>query len=297
MRVSLDELIDAYLDHLRVERALSKHTVAAYAGDLARLSARAAASKRPLAGIDPIFLREVLVHVSRAGLCARSQARWLSSVRGLFKFAVSEGVLPADPTELVEAPRLARKLPALLSDGELERLLRAPELGTPAGLRDAAMLWTMYASGLRVSELVRMRMTELDLEEGFVSPLGKGGKRRIVPIGEAAAEVVRAYLSNVRPRWASPGQPLVFLSHHRRGLSRQAFWRRVRVHAVAAGITRRVTPHMLRHSFATHLVRGGADLRVVQTLLGHADITTTQIYTHVAGDHLRTMHSTYHPRG
>lgn len=298
MDAERDVWLDAYLDHLRVERGLAKLSIDAYAGDLARFSrAMQAAGLEDFTGVEIGFLSGVLVELAQAGVGARSQARFLSSLRGLFRYLVDEGAVGENPMDQVEAPRLSRKLPGLLTGEEVLRLLATPDRATPRGLRDAAMLHTMYAAGLRVSELVGLDLGGLDLDGGYLTAFGKGEKRRLVPLGQAAVELIEAYLGEVRPQWASPEQHAVFLSHRRRPLTRQAFWKAIKGYAAAAGIMKNVKPHMLRHSFATHLLTGGADLRTVQTLLGHADISTTQIYTHVSGHHLKAVHGRYHPRG
>lgn len=298
MDLCIDVWTDAYLDHLRVERGLAKLTIVAYASDLQRFTAALdQAGCSSLDEVDSGMLSGVLVRLSRAGLGARSQARFLSSVRGLFKYLVEEGALSDNPLDLVDAPKLARKLPTLLTEAEVTRLLLAPDLGVPVGLRDAAMIHTMYASGLRVSELVGLQMGEVDLRAGVVAAFGKGRKRRLVPFGEVTGQLLRRYIEEVRPRWVDQGQAHIFLSGRRRPLTRQAFWKTLKRYGAVAGISKNLKPHMLRHSFATHLLSGGADLRVVQTLLGHADISTTQIYTHVSGQRLKTIHGRYHPRG
>ncbi|MGD8861521.1 MAG: site-specific tyrosine recombinase XerD [Myxococcales bacterium] len=292
-----DGWVDLYLDHLRAERGLSPHTVSAYATDLRRLLGHLDESGQDLASADVGTVSSLLLAASREGLGARSQARLLSSLRGLFRFLRSERLLEGDATELLDSPRLQRKLPSLLTRDEMLRLLEAPDPGHPRGIRDVAMLHVMYAAGLRVSELVGLSLGDLDLRGGYLAAFGKGRKRRLVPIGRPACTAVERYLSEVRGRWARGSEPALFLTHHGRPMSRQGFWKAVRRYAAAAGITKRITPHMLRHSFATHLLQGGADLRTVQTMLGHADISTTQIYTHVTGDHLRAVHGRYHPRG
>jgi len=230
-------------------------------------------------------------------LGARTQARALSSLRGFFRFLVREGRQPLDPTELLEGPRLMRKLPGLLNREEVVRLLNAPSGTKPNRIRDRAMLHTMYAAGLRVTELTELDLSDLNLEEGFISALGKGNKRRIVPIGAHARAALVEYLSSVRPKWARPASRACFVTARGKAMTRQGFWKLIKRYATAAGISKPISPHKLRHSFATHLLDGGADLRSVQTMLGHADISTTQIYTHVTGDHLRKMHERYHPRG
>jgi integrase/recombinase XerD len=292
-----DGWIDLYLDHLRVERGLCGRTLEAYASDLCRVLVLLQARGQDLASADAGGISAVLVQLSRAGLGARSQARLLSSVRGLFRHLREERLIDADPTELVLSPRVTRKLPSLLTRDETLALLHAPDLRSARGVRDAAMLHVMYAAGLRVSELVGLQVGDLDLRAGHLTVLGKGGKRRLVPLGRPACAALEHYLREVRGAWARPSERRVFLTARRNGLTRQAFWKLIKQYAAAAGIRKRMTPHMLRHSFATHLLQGGADLRAVQTMLGHADISTTQIYTHVTGDHLRAMHARCHPRG
>jgi len=292
-----DHWIDGYLDHLKAERGLSLKTVEAYASDLMRFRAYLRRGNRSLAGVGTGEISGFLVESSRSCLRARSQARLLSSLRGLFKYLVGEQLISGDPTELIDPPRVRNKLPTLLGRDEVVRLLSAPDRGKPRGLRDAAMLHSMYAAGLRVSELVRLDLGDLDLEQALVVAFGKGGKRRVVPLGELARDLVGAYLQSVRPEWAVPGEKAVFVTARGRPMTRQGFWKLVKAYARGAGIAKEISPHALRHSFATHLLQGGADLRVVQTLLGHADISTTQVYTHVSGEHLRAMHARYHPRG
>ncbi len=289
--------VDDYLDHLKVERGLSRNTLEAYAHDLAVFHAHLDAQGRTLgdAGIEDIagFL-DALRSRSVGG---RSQARYLSALRGLFRYLRSERRVAADPTELLDSPKKRPGLPVVLTRDDVSRLLAAPTLSTPLGLRDAAMLYTMYASGLRVSELVGLRLSGLSLDRGLLCVTGKGDKQRLVPIGDAAVAKITAYLEGVRGKWAQPDEACVFVTPRGRGMTRQAFWLLIRKHALSAGIVKALSPHKLRHSFATHLLEGGADLRAVQTMLGHADISTTQVYTHVMGDHLRAVHQRYHPRG
>ncbi len=289
--------IDMYLDHLKVERGLGEKTIEAYAGDIARFVAHLDREGRALDTADVGTLAAMLLSLSKAGLSARSQARFLSSLRGLYKHLLSERLVTADPTALIDAPKLGRKLPALLNASEVLRLLATPGEQSPRGVRDTAMLHVMYAAGLRVTELVTLQLGDVDLRAGFVTAFGKGKKRRVVPLGVPAQAALSRYLSEVRPGWARPGDDHVFVTHAKRAMTRQGFWKLIKRYGRAAGITKRLSPHMLRHSFATHLLQGGADLRVVQTLLGHSDITTTQVYTHVTGDHLRQSHQRFHPRG
>jgi integrase/recombinase XerD len=297
MSAAFDGALDDYIQHLRVERGLSEHTVQGYARDLVRFGNWLVDERAPLDEIDEARVAGHLVTLSQAGLSARTQARALSSIRGFFRFLVQERRHQLDPTELLEGPRLLRKLPDVLNRDEVLRLLNAPIGVKPNRIRDRAMLHTMYAAGLRVSELVNLDLADLHLEEAFVSALGKGNKRRLVPIGDHARSALAEYLSEVRPRWAKPASRACFVTSRGKPMTRQSFWALVKRYARGAGITKPISPHKLRHSFATHLLAGGADLRSVQTMLGHVDISTTQIYTHVSGDHLRKMHERYHPRG
>ncbi len=293
--MDLQGWIDAYLDHLRVERALAKNTLEAYARDLNALAAHVGGERDPReVGADDIA--SLMVANVKRGFGARSSARQLSGLRGFFRFLVRERAVAEDPTALVDRPKLTRKLPRVLSFDEVERLLAAPDQATDRGACHAAMLHLMYASGLRVSELVGLRVADMDLQRGLVAALGKGGKRRLVPVGEVALDHVDRWLRDVRPRMAAPGETALFVSARGRRYTREAFWRIVRRCAVAAGIVPLPSPHKLRHSFATHLLRGGADLRAVQAMLGHADLGTTEIYTRVAQDHVRAAHARSHPR-
>jgi integrase/recombinase XerD len=293
--VELHGWIEAYLDHLRVERALASNTLEAYARDLNALAEHVGESADP-ASIDGANLAALLVANVGRGFGARSSARQLSALRGFFKFLLREKAILADPTALVERPKLARRLPRVLSFEEVERLLATPDRTTDRGARDAAMIQLMYASGLRVSELCGLKLGDLDLQAGVVAAFGKGGKRRLIPVGEVALEAISDYLKNVRPRQARPNEAALFLSPRGGRLTRQGFWKLLKRYAVAAGITTPLSPHKLRHSFATHLLRGGADLRAVQAMLGHADLGTTEIYTRVAQDHVRAAHARAHPR-
>jgi integrase/recombinase XerD len=293
----VDLALDAYFTTLKVERGLGLATVEAYARDLTRFARYLAERGRALAEVDADDVADFLASLAAAGLGPRSQARHLSSLRGFFRHCLEERHVRRDPCALVGSPRPVRRLPAVLTRDEVVQLLEAPDPTTPRGLRDRAMLHLMYASGLRVSELVGLVLGDLDLETGFVQAFGKGRKRRLVPIGAVARDRVREYLARVRGAWADAGQAAVFVTERGGPLTRQGFWKLVRRYARAAGIAKKLSPHTLRHSFATHLLDGGADLRVLQTMLGHADITTTQLYTHLTVDHLRAMHARFHPRG
>jgi integrase/recombinase XerD len=293
--VDLHGWIDVYLDHLRVERALAQNTLEAYARDINGLAAHAGGATDPRDVTVDVVAAWMAANVER-GFGARSSARQASAVRGFFRFLVRERAIEDDPTELLDRPRVGRKLPRVMSFEEVERLLAAPDATTDRGALHAAMLHLMYATGLRVSELCALRLADLDLERGVVRALGKGGKRRLVPMGEVAMDHVARYLRDIRPRRAAAGEKALFASPRGGHFTREAFWGIVRRYAVVAGIVPLPSPHKLRHSFATHLLRGGADLRAVQAMLGHADLGTTEIYTHVAPDHLRAAYDKSHPR-
>jgi integrase/recombinase XerD len=302
--VTLDGLIEAYLNHLRVERGLSPRTLEAYARDLAKLLdfAEQSGISRPEA-IDLGTVSGWLSSLAQSGLGARSAARHLSAVRGLMKFSLREGALTVDPTELSARPRFGRRLPRTLSEADVLRLLAAPDTSTLRGLRDRAMLSVAYAAGLRASELVSLTPGDVDLARGVVSAFGKGGKRRLVPLGELTLDHLQAYLTAqvaLTQKSAqvakSRGRSVLFPSPRGGSLTRQGFWKIVGRYARGIGLRGRVYPHQLRHSFATHLLTGGADLRSVQTMLGHASITTTEIYTHVSRDHVRAAYRRSHPR-
>lgn len=297
MAMSDDERVDLHLSRLRVEMGLAPQTLEAYASDLRAFRSYLEETSLSLSSVDEADIAAYLVSLSRRGLSARSQARHLAAIRGLFRSLVDERARPNDPTELLVNPSAFRKLPEALSQDEVLRLLSAPQGDAPRTIRDRAMLHLLYASGLRVSELVGLELMDLNLGEGFVSILGKGSKRRIVPFSFETGEAIERYLREVRPLWARPAERAVFLTSRRGPMTRQAFWKLIRNYAREAGIEKDVSPHRLRHSFATHLLRNGADLRVVQMLLGHSDIGTTQIYTHLSDDHLREVHERHHPRG
>jgi integrase/recombinase XerD len=293
--VDLQGWIDVYLDHLRVERALARNTLEAYARDLNALAAHSGGEVDPR-DIAPDGVALLMVSNVKRGFGARSSARQLSAMRGFFRFLARERAIAEDPTALLDRPRIGQKLPRVMSFDEIERLLAAPDTTTDRGQLHAAMLQLMYATGLRVSELCGLRLADLDLQRGLVAARGKGGKRRLVPVGEVAIQHAARYLSEVRPRNARAGEAALFASPRGGHFTREGFWRIVRRYAVAAGIAPLPSPHKLRHSFATHLLRGGADLRAVQAMLGHADLGTTEIYTHVAPDHIRAAYDKSHPR-
>ncbi|MFO0762485.1 MAG: site-specific tyrosine recombinase XerD [Byssovorax sp.] len=289
--------VDAYLDHLRVERALAPKSIEAYSRDLAKLCAHAEQQGvREPQGLDGTLIDTFVVELGRDGLGARSAARHLSAARGFLRFLVRERCLDADPSKLVERPRIGRRLPKVLSFPEIERILDAPEATGFRGLRDRAMIQMMYAAGLRVSELVGLTLADVDRKKGLVMALGKGQKRRIVPLGETALDALDAYLLERQAHPRAPATSALFLSPRGGALTRQAVWKLLTAYARGAGVQKPSSPHKLRHSFATHLLEGGADLRSVQALLGPADISTTEIYTHLADDHVRAAYKRAHPR-
>jgi integrase/recombinase XerD len=294
----LDGHVDAWLDQLAVERGLARRTVEAYGADVAAFVARLTArGVSRAAAIDATAVRAHLVHLTARKLSPRSQARALAAVRSFLRFLVARDVLKADPAARISIRRPPARLPRALAGGEMSALLAQPAEDEPRGLRDRALLELLYACGLRVSETIALRGPQVNLGAGFVTVVGKGGKERVVPLGRHARAALEAYVARERPLLLrGKASPFVFVGPRGNPLTRQAVWKLVRRRALAAGLGRRVSPHALRHSFATHLLSGGADLRIVQTLLGHADIATTQIYTHVAPERLREVHRRHHPR-
>jgi integrase/recombinase XerD len=299
--VRLESLIDLYLAHLRVERGLSANTLDAYGADLGRF-ARFCEERQVLRPEDvELGLVSAYLHeLANAGLGPRSSGRHLSAVRGLMRFLVREGELGSDPTALAARARTGRRLPRPLTPEDMLRLIHTPDASTLRGLRDRAMLSLAYAAGLRVTELVTLRVGDIDARRGVVAAFGKGQKRRLVPIGEIALghlEQYRAALTEAAPTARAPSEsPLLFPGPSGRALTRQGFWKIVRRYALAVGLPDAMHPHRLRHSFATHLLAGGADLRSVQAMLGHVDVSTTEIYTHVTRGHVRAAHARSHPR-
>jgi integrase/recombinase XerD len=295
----MNEAIESFLAYLSVERRSSVHTRAAYGADLRRFAAWLA--ERGVVDVGAVTradLADHLVALDKGGLGLRSISRARTSIRQFFKFLVKDGVLESDPTHRVDAPRFGAPLPVVLGARGVEALLRAPDVTTPLGARDQAMLEVLYASGLRVSELVGLRRDQIDLRNGLVRVRGKGDKERLVPVGDVAISSVVRYLRDGRPVLDPQGRGVgLFVARHGAPMTRQGFWLRVRRWALVAGLPGKVSPHVLRHSFATHLLEHGADLRAVQAMLGHADISTTQIYTHVTRERLRRMHASFHPRG
>jgi integrase/recombinase XerD len=298
----MESSIHVFLSYMRVERGLAQNTILAYGRDLRRFAEFL--RKRQKLRMEDATREDVVDFLSslyKEKLDSRSVARYLVSLRGIYKFAMMEGMVNTDPTENLESPKIRSSLPTYLRVDEVDKLLQAPNLATPYGLRDRAMLEVLYSTGLRVSELLNLRISDIDMRVGCVRCIGKGDKERLVPIGRKAIEAVEQYLSQGRPKFARPSSPpphnqVLFLTRIGRRLSRVGIWKILHDYGMRLGLRGRLTPHKLRHSFATHLLEGGADLRSVQLMLGHADIATTQIYTHVVEERLKQIYKAHHPR-
>ncbi len=290
------DLLKRFLNYLAVEKGLSRNTLESYERDLRKYF-----TFMEKKGPDDIIGQDVRDFLSRLfedGMAAPSAARCLSAVRGFHKYLLIDNLAGTDPTVNIDTPHGWTRLPKALSSGEVETLLNQPDLSSTLGLRDKAMLEVLYAAGLRVSELVGLRLWDVNLERGFVVVVGKGSKERVVPLGEVALARVKEYLDRARPLLLKgAGSDSLFISSRKTQITRQMFWERIKHYVRKAGITRNVSPHTLRHSFATHLLDNGADLRAVQAMLGHSDISTTQIYTQVSRERLKRIHEKYHPRG
>ena len=291
---SISAPIAAFLDFCRIEKGLAKTSVDSYRLDLERFTA----SLHPGDNLeDAVCLRRYLDSLYQAGMASRSIARHLTTLRNFYRFLLEKGSITTDPTELLTAPKQWQSLPKYLNNQQINDLITTPDLTRPQGLRDRAMLEFLYATGLRVSELCKVKVSDLEMNMGFVRVVGKGNKHRIVPVGKSALEAVARYLESGRPRLLKGrASPYLFATNRGGAMSRQAFWKLLGGYGKQAGIFHDLTPHTLRHTFATHLLEGGADLRSVQTMLGHADISPTQIYTHVMRSRLRRTVDEHHPR-
>jgi integrase/recombinase XerD len=288
--------IDGYLAYLRDVRRMSANTVESYARDLAALAAFAEARELDVTKLGRRDLEAFVRSLTAGGLSPRSTARAVACVRGFYRFLAVEQPSASNPADDLRAPRAWAALPRFLSLDDVDRLLAQPDVTTPLGLRDQALLSVLYATGLRVSELVSLKLTNLHLEEGYLTCTGKGDKERVVPVGDEAAGWVRRYVLEVRPQLVKRAVPWLFVNARGGALSRVGFWKLLKAYGVKAGITMAISPHVLRHSFATHLLERGADLRAIQMMLGHADLSTTQIYTHVLEARLRAVYDKFHPR-
>lgn len=291
-------LLEQFLDYLSLERGLSPHTRAAYADDIGRFLDWL--TERGVRSINAVTRKQILDHLMAEkgrGLAANSLSRHLVSLKVFFRYLVQEGLLSVNVSEAMDSPKVWKMLPSVLTLKEVDRLVAAPDVKTPLGLRNRAILQVFYASGLRVSELAGLQLHDLHLDEGFLRCVGKGRKERVVPVGQSAIEDVKHYIRTVRPQFSpGPHEQTVFLSSRHQPMSRKTIWVMIKKCAREAGITKTIYPHSLRHSFASHLLANGAPLRIIQEMLGHADIATTQIYTHVEPDRLKGVHRQFHPR-
>ena len=295
----MEQLLDQFLHYLVVEKGLSKNTIEAYSHGLGRfLNHLREKGVQEIRDVGKFHVRGFLLMLRKRNLSTKTIVRNLVAVRTFFRFLIQEGILESNPVEELESPKVAKTLPEILTLREIEQLLEQPNLQTSLGIRDRAMLEILYATGMRVSELTHLPIHQVNLEGGYVLLYGKGSKERIVPLGSEAMKWITLYLKTARGKLAKGKEsPMLFINRSGKGMSRQRFWKSLKDYARRAGLRKRITPHLLRHSFASHLLEGGADLRSVQMMLGHVDISTTQIYTHVTGERLKKVHQRYHPRG
>lgn len=293
----MDDVIADYLHYLQIERGLSANTISSYHQDLKSFSAYLNDQHLTLSQVEQLTILNYLNTLREAGKSRRTVTRAVSTLRRFFQYLVQNDQLPADPMAEIKAPKQGQHLPQVLTVEEVDALLAAPDTSNKYGIRDRAILEVMYATGLRVSELVHLKLADLHLDMGLIQTLGKGNKERIIPIGDVAIQWLDTYLEKSRPVLLKQRQsPYVFLNAHGSGLSRQSIWQKIQQYVSLAGIRKHVTPHTLRHSFATHILENGADLRIVQELLGHSDISTTQIYTHITRKRLTEVYKKAHPR-
>jgi integrase/recombinase XerD len=294
-----DAVVERFLDSLWLEKGLSENTVSAYGSDLKQFQTwLQQTSDISLMAVVKEDIQDYLRQRKQAGIPSSSVNRLLSTLRHFYRYCLREKLLTEDPSALLQSPKMGRKLPDSLSEDDVERLLQAPDLGTELGIRDRAMLELLYASGMRVSELISLSFSRINLNQGWIKVMGKGNKERLLPIGEEAGEWIERYLKQVRGQWQNAqSEDWLFITQRGGAMTRQAFWYLIKKYARQVGIEKPLSPHTLRHAFATHLLNHGADLRVVQMLLGHSDLSTTQIYTHIAQQRLKELHAQHHPRG
>jgi len=298
MNKSDQQIIERYLDTIWMERGLSENSLSAYRRDLSTFAKWLEKKRVRILSIASFHLQEYLAYRQKEGSSARSMARMLSCLRGFYRYQVRENKISEDPSALIENPKLGRPLPKSLTEQDVERLLAVPDLDEAIGLRDRTMLEVLYASGLRVTELVGLQLTQVNSRQGVLRVFGKGSKERLVPIGGEALDWLARYMREARPELLKGRQSdVLFPSLRGTMMTRQTFWHRIKQCAMLAEINKPVSPHTLRHAFATHLLNNGADLRVVQLLLGHSDLSTTQIYTHIANSRMKSLHAEHHPRG
>jgi integrase/recombinase XerD len=296
----MDKYVEIFLDYLSVERGLSKNTILSYQGDLdAYLSFLGSVAKKNITASSREDIRDFMLHEKDKGLSVNSIARHLAALRMFYKFLAREKLIKADISSYIDTPKLWKRIPDVLNLEEVERLIEAPDLNTDRGVRDRAILELMYATGMRVSEVSNIKLSDVNSEVGFVRCLGKGRKERIIPLGKKAITAIARYLEKARPKQSKGRADILelFLSRSAKKISRVSLWKLIKGYAKKARIKKQMKPHILRHSFATHLLERGADLRSVQEMLGHANISTTQIYTHINGDRLKSIHKMFHPRG
>ncbi|MCK5162911.1 MAG: site-specific tyrosine recombinase XerD [Desulfobacula sp.] len=294
----MDELTQKYLDYLIIEKGLSNNSLMSYSADLAQyITFLEKNSIHHLNDVDTAAIFAWLIDLTRKGLSAKSRARHLITIRGLYKFLINEKNVSKNPVKNVDIPKTGLALPKIMTVREVSDLLEAPDIRKPRGMRNSAMMEIMYGAGLRVSELILLRFQDINLDANFVRVMGKGAKERIVPIGSHARAITQKWIKEGRPTLLKKiSTPYLFVARAGNPMTRQSFWKIIKKYALLANISKNITPHTLRHSFATHLLEGGADLRSVQTMLGHSDISTTQIYTHISKEYLMKMHQKYHPR-
>ncbi len=292
------EVVEQFLDHLWMEQGLSDNTLSSYRTDLKKFNQWLEKAQKQLLDVDHALLQQFLSWRQKQNLSARSTARFLSTVRRFYGYCVQQNLVVEDPSLNIASPKLGKSLPHTLSEQETEMLLGMPDLETSLGIRDKAMLELMYSSGLRVTELVTMEMSQLGLRQGVIRIIGKGNKERLIPMGEEALTSIEAYIASARHELLKGhNHDVIFVSLRGQQMTRQTFWHRIKHYAKLAGIRKHLSPHTLRHAFATHLLNHGADLRTLQMLLGHSDLSTTQIYTYVAKERLKKLHQEHHPRG
>ena len=294
----MDDLTQQYLDYLIIEKGLSKNSLVSYSADLAQYLTFLEKNKiSDLDDVDTAVVLAWMVHLSRKGLSGKSRARHLISVRGLYRYLISEQKVSTNPVKNIDIPKTGLSLPKIMTVKEVEALLTVPDTRKPREMRNSAMMEIMYGAGLRVSELIRLQLQDVNSSAGFVRVFGKGSKERIVPFGSKARAATMEWLEQGRPfLMKNLSSPYLFVARAGKPMTRQSFWKIIKKYAGMANLSYNITPHTLRHSFATHLLEGGADLRSVQTMLGHSDISTTQIYTHISKDYLAQMHQKFHPR-
>ncbi len=293
-----ERLISSFLGFLQLEKGLSENTIKSYRIDLDRYITFIIEQKKDFDSLNESFLNKYVLSLIKSGLVASSINRNFSAIKGFHKYLLEENITETDPTENIDRPKLSKRLPEVLTIEEIDKLFEQPDLATSTGYRDRTILETMYATGLRVSEAVNLRFVNLLFDMDIIRVIGKGSKERIVPIGKSAIYYVESYIKNVRPLMLNnTNSDVIFLNRRGKKLTRAFIWDMLKKYTAAAGIDKNVHPHTLRHSFATHLLEGGADLRAVQEMLGHSDISTTQIYTHIDREYLKEVHKTFHPRG